>query len=231
MNSTSEEKTTIFLMDIRNESLINPSEEELERYFSAIDPHRRNIAERMNKNPKGRAAAVGAGLLIPYALNERGFRVSAEQIRYRFGESGKPYFEDKALPYFNISHAGGYVAIAVSANETGIDIQDRRGKRERDMAERFFSPEEALHVSRDESRDLFYRLWARKEALGKCTGEGVRPYFSRNMLDLSCGGNEEFAWFESETAGLFLALCEKKSADPSFEKRFEIKFMKPEELI
>ncbi len=227
----SEEKTIIFLMDIRDESLINPSEEELERYFSAIDPHRRNIAERMNKNPEGRAAAVGAGLLIPYALNERGIRVSAENIRYRIGESGKPYFEDEALPYFNISHAGGYVALSVSASEAGIDIQDRRGKHERDMAERFFSPEEAIRVSEDESRDIFYRLWARKEALGKCTGEGVRPYFSRNMLDLSSGGNEEFAWFESETAGLFLTLCEKKSTDLTCEKSFEIRIIKPGELI
>ncbi len=218
MNSISTNKTNIYLMNIQDEKLLNPSDEELERLLSLIDPHRRSVAERMSKNPRGRAASIGAGLMMLYALRERGIRVSAENIRYRFGESGKPYFEDATWPYFNISHAGGYVALAVSGNELGIDIQDRRGKRETDMAERFFSEEEALQVSKDESRDLFYRLWARKEALGKCTGEGVRPYFSRNMLDILSNGNEKYTWFESEEARIFLTVCEIKNNLLTHEK-------------
>ena len=183
----------------------------------------------MKKNPKGKAATIGAGLLLQYAVRsflagkdeaqENGPVIFTElkdlifdpketkDLKYRFGEMGKPYFEDKNLPFFNISHAGGVVILAVSDREVGADIQNMRSRREVSMAERFFSEEESRAVSEDETREVFYKLWSRKEALGKCTGEGVRPYFSRNMLDLSDKANSEYLWIEDRVYDCFLTIC------------------------
>ena len=82
-----------------------------------------------------------------------------------------------------------------------------RSQRETSMAERFFSEEESRAVLEDETREIFYKLWSRKEALGKCTGEGVRPYFTRNMLDLTGSENSEYTWYEETVFDCFLTVC------------------------
>lgn len=109
-----------------------------------------------------------------------------QSLTYRYGKKGKPYFRD--LPYyFSLSHSGDYVFCALSTEEIGADIQQHRrqlkGDNRRRLAERFFSEEEkrALEVS-GEREELFYRLWTRKEAFGKLTGEGVAGILDVNLL-------------------------------------------------
>ena len=183
----------------------------------------------MKNNPKGRAATIGAGLLIQHAMREYNTgscrktgegpvtvislkdllpeKAEVTDYAYRYGEMGKPYFVDERLPFFNLSHAGGLVILAVSDREVGADIQNMRSQREKNMAERFFSGEESRAVSDDETRELFYKLWSRKEALGKCTGEGVRPYFSRSMLELDSSDNSKYTWIEERVYDCFLTVC------------------------
>lgn len=224
---------TVYVLKTDIPELTALSSEEEAGYLALVDTHRKQLAERMKNNPKGRAATIGAGLLLQYAMrhiedpegsvdpvNDGAFHLkvvkrdellSGEQevidFKYRFGKQGKPYFADETLPFFNISHAGGFVVLAVSDREVGVDIQNMRSQREISMAERFFSGEESRAVSEDETRELFYKLWSRKEALGKCTGEGVRPYFTRNMLDLSSSENTEYKWYEEKVSDCFLTVC------------------------
>ena len=211
---------TISLLKVDIPELLSISGEEFLRVLNAIDSSRSKTAAGMNKNPKGRAACIGAGLLIQRAM--RGYPgcrkreysldelISPEEkavdFKYRFGEQGKPYFVDTSLPFFNISHAGGYVALALSDREVGIDIQNKRNNRETDMAERFFSEKESKAVKEDSERKVFYRLWARKEALGKCTGEGVRPYLDTDVSDLHAPHLSGYEWFE-EVVGDDINLC------------------------
>ena len=124
---------------------------------------------------------------------------------YVYGREGKPYFRD--LPfYFNLSHSGDYVLCVVSEAEIGADIQQhRRREKEKDregsggsernafgdssavlgrLASRFFSEREcaALNRAGAEREQLFFRLWARKEAYGKLTGKGVTGVLGMDML-------------------------------------------------
>ena len=221
----------IYLLKVDIPELLSPSGEEFLRVLKAIDPGRAKTAKGMEKNPRGRAACIGAGLLIQYAvrfygktMNESGgykdgcvkevtigdLLCSDEvmDLKYRIGEQGKPYFADDSLPFFNISHAGGMVALAVSDTEVGIDIQDKRKTREIDMAERFFSERESRAVREDETGDVFYRLWSRKEALGKCTGEGVRPYLDTDVYDLNAPHLSQYEWTEKKLPdGMHLCVC------------------------
>ncbi len=63
------------------------------------------------------------------------------------------------------------------------------------LAGRFFAAQEckALEACGTErsGRRLFFELWARKEALGKLTGQGVAGMLGRNMLER---GAEEPEW-------------------------------------
>lgn len=184
------------------------------RAFLGVDDTRRKKAQSL-KTVKGRAACLGAGLLLQLAVGEAlgisivddrtsrwlaGFtndlkcysvgellcRLQKQprlQLSYRYGENGKPYFRD--LPFcFNLSHSGEYVLCALSTTEIGVDIQQRRGKNEAKLARRFFSEREimALEQAGTDGRELFYRLWARKEAYGKLTGRGVLDALEIDLL-------------------------------------------------
>ncbi len=81
--------------------------------------------------------------------------------------NGKPFFENG--PYFNISHSGHYVVMAVSTSEVGIDIEENKN---RDMSSltRIFNEAEAKVIK--EHQDFYY-LWCAKESLIKCMGSTI----------------------------------------------------------
>lgn len=85
--------------------------------------------------------------------------------------NGKPFFKD-ANYYFSISHSQEYWVCVFSKQNLGIDIQYRKfSGKELSIAKRFFSEEEALTV-KNEGETYFYKLWVRREALGKYLGSG-----------------------------------------------------------
>ena len=77
---------------------------------------------------------------------------------------GKPYFNNG--PFFNISHSGRYVVMAVSNKEIGVDIEENNN---RDMSSllRIFNEAEAKMIK--EHHDFYY-MWCAKESLIKCMG-------------------------------------------------------------
>ena len=164
-----------------------------------VDPVRRKKAERL-KGIGAKAASLGAGMLLQKValdvmdrtenteilfLEEDELlavlqaRMLSEQtapfsFSYEYGEQGKPQIVNFPKK-FNLSHSGDYVVCAVSNGEVGVDIQKWVPYKER-TAERFFAKEEwELLQEKDEPErtELFYRLWSRKEAYGKYTGQGI----------------------------------------------------------
>ncbi len=105
-----------------------------------------------------------AGQLEPFPLS------------YTYGPCGKPYLEGIPL-FFSLSHSGEYVLCAVSEKDIGADIQKMQPVDYGKLAGRFYAREECSLLEQcatnEEGQVLFYRLWARKESLGKLTGQGV----------------------------------------------------------
>ena len=94
-------------------------------------------------------------------------------LRFRFGEHGKPYLTNDEGVYFNISHCGVAVAVAVGKEEVGIDIEGRRRFSE-SVIERAYNEEEKALVRGSAEPELeFARIWTRKEAWFKYTGTGI----------------------------------------------------------
>ncbi|GFO69936.1 4'-phosphopantetheinyl transferase [Geomonas limicola] len=96
------------------------------------------------------------------------------------GEFGKLHLSEHLEPdslCFNLSHAGKYLVIAVSAgSEVGVDLEEIRGDLDfRPMAERYFAPseqQELFALEPAQQLTAFYRCWTRKEAYLKGTGVG-----------------------------------------------------------
>ena len=92
---------------------------------------------------------------------------SAYLIRKYVGEGvkrdewGKP---KKEGVYFNVSHSGEYVVLALAPAEIGVDVEKREGKN----ADIF-----SAIATEEERGEDFYFVWTQKESLLKCVGSGI----------------------------------------------------------
>ena len=92
-------------------------------------------------------------------------KLSKEPLQYN--DMGKPFFPNG--PYFNVSHSGQYIVMAVSNKDIGVDIEENK---EKDMSSliRIFNEAEAKMIK--EHADFYY-LWCAKESLIKCLGSSI----------------------------------------------------------
>ena len=129
--------------------------------------HRHLLLKIVNEEQKEKALRFKNGkdqvrsLLSSYLMNQ----LSNEPLL--FNEMGKPYYENG--PYFNISHSGKYVMMAVSSSEIGIDIEENIPK-DMSLLTKIFNEAEAKVIK--EHADFYY-LWCAKESLIKCMGSSI----------------------------------------------------------
>ena len=87
------------------------------------------------------------------------------------GQNGKPYLKESEDFYFNISHCGNAVAVAVSDTEIGVDIEKLR-KADFRVCRRFFTDKEKTYVGYSDRR--FFEIWTKKEANIKLNGLALK---------------------------------------------------------
>ena len=127
-------------------------------------------------------------ILLDKALYENG--VGSYTVEYVAHEKPK-LISDKGL-YFNVSHSGDYVALALSDKEVGCDIQEIRPYSPR-VAKRNYSERETQFIEDSENKDKsFIRLWALKESILKFTGQGISGGLSNYDFSLYMVQNVEF---------------------------------------
>jgi 4'-phosphopantetheinyl transferase len=156
----------------------------LARHLNAEEEAR---AQRFLSPGHGNQYRAGRGRLREILAGVAGGDPAA--LTFVTGAAGKPSLSDVAhAPAFNLSHTEDFAALAVSGTPVlalGIDIERIRPI-ERLIARRFFSQSEtaALEALPDEARiETFYRIWTRKEAFVKATGDGLG--FPLDAFDVS----------------------------------------------
>lgn len=86
--------------------------------------------------------------------------------------SGKPYMADESC-HISFSHADGYAAVAVSDQNTALDIEICSPRVEK-VAQRFMHNAEWAFVNADDRLSYLTLIWSAKEALFK--------YFDQSMV-------------------------------------------------
>ena len=189
--------------------------------YCAVGDDRRAKVDRLRKF-SDKCLSLGAGLLIRYALRERGIEGLPE---FSYGENGKPYIAGG--PHFSLSHSGSYAVCALSDVEVGCDVE-KIGNANLKLARRFFLPEEydvvASATSDEERNELFFRIWTLKESLMKCTGLGLElsPGTFRAFPgdpETEHGGRKFYFTEFSSLPGYRCALC---SAEPSLAEQITV---------
>lgn len=87
---------------------------------------------------------------------------------------GKPYLLGNPDFKFNISHTRDAIAVGMSTNEIGVDIEKIKSA-DLKIAERFFCKNELNYIiSKDKRQDTsFFEIWTKKEAYTKWIGKGL----------------------------------------------------------
>lgn len=119
------------------------------------------------KGEASKEKIIKAGVGLYNVLEQYG--VSPKDIGY--DNNDKPYITGRDDLYFNLSHSGDYLLIAVSGQPLGVDIQKTVLARE-NVVKRILSFEETAEYSQTVS-DNFKLVWAIKEAYSKLSGTGI----------------------------------------------------------
>ncbi|MGZ5222394.1 MAG: 4'-phosphopantetheinyl transferase family protein [Chitinophagaceae bacterium] len=141
----------------------------------------------MDEFEKARAGAIKNILLRNHYIETQGrlrnllaqiLNESAEKLRIKTTEYGKPYLIDNPELVFNLSHSVNMLAITVSWNcQLGVDIECYKPRANLfALINKCFADEEVAYWSNlpeDKKTLEFYRFWTRKEAFVKATGRGI----------------------------------------------------------
>lgn len=178
-----------------------------EKIYNQIPKWRKEKADAY-KVKKAKCLCVGASFLFVDSLKKMGREDLIDKVSVL--DNGKPYFIDETDLYFNMSHSENMVMLALGNSQIGCDIQCCQ-KGIRGIADRFYTPGEKEYMygvegpfpktddlgsdannDSGEILDRFYRIWTRKEAYIKLTGEGLsKPFESFDVFKLDCDFLEE----------------------------------------
>ncbi len=126
----------------------------------------------------------------------------------QYDANGRPSFSE-GDPEFNITHTKGllFCALVDPAVRIGIDAEDLGRVREnwRALAARWLAPGEKALFAQASTPKTFLRLWTRKEAYVKRTGEGLCALKNADTVALESSEAVTFASFLF--ADTVLTLC------------------------
>lgn len=149
-----------------------------DRWILRIDREKADRIRRM-RPVDGKASLTGE-LLLRYGA-WKCFGIAPAALRTGVDKLGKPQVISHDGVHFNVSHSGSRCICAVADMPVGVDLQEMRPVRHDRLAERFFTEaEQAAYRGMGGTADAFFTVWARKEALGKLTGQGLRPGAASN---------------------------------------------------
>ena len=170
------------------------SEDAVHAALPYLNTYRCNRIRRI-KTPLKRAQCVATGLLLRHLLGA--------DYRIQRTSTGKPILIKPEQIYISLSHSGEWVFCALSDGQVGVDAQEIKSISER-IYTRCFSPEEQAWIATHEQGAI--RLWTRKEALGKYTGEGLTSSISAIQIPLELD-KQTLYWDEQVEDALVITLC------------------------
>lgn len=172
-----------------------------------------NIKDRFTGN--GRISQRKESLIGRLMLHKVLSELEAGKYSVIYSDDDKPVLKSEKNIFFNISHSDDYVAIALSSDEVGCDIQEIRPYNSKVAVRHYCKNETALIENSSDKDDMFIRLWALKESILKFTGKGLSGGLtSYDFSPYAC--EESFAafgcnFYVKKIENVYFALCHKNT--------------------
>ena len=149
------------------------SEQEVARLLPLVSAQRREQALGY-KHTFGQYCCLQSYKMLCELLAEWG-RVHQlpinQQPIFLYNDYGAPYIEGG--PHFSISHCKRGIAVAVSENPIGVDIEVIRAFKPELMRKTMNQTEQTQILQAEQPNWQFIRLWTQKEAYLKMLGTGI----------------------------------------------------------
>lgn len=133
--------------------------------------------------------------------------IAPQSVTFTMNQHKKPTLakEHQSTLQFNLSHSEDAVVIAITNGvAVGVDIEKIQAVPKLEVAERFFNPPEVAALKAlapAEQALLFYRLWAKKEAVVKADGKGFAVLHS--TFSVSLADTPEIIMLEQQAWSLY----------------------------
>lgn len=169
---------------------LDPTPTTVAKLLETLSPDERERADRFRFDRHRRRHIVARGLLRTLLGTYTDQR--PEQLRFRYGEKGKPSLATAPDVAFNLSHSGELMLLAVTAEaDVGADVEVLRVIEDLEsICRNFFSAAEvaALEtVPAAQKPVAFLHGWTRKEAYIKAIGDGLSMPLDRFDVTLVPG--------------------------------------------
>ncbi len=159
-------KTNVYVADtelLKEETLFG-------ELYQTVSPDRQRKVDKFLFE-KDKRLSLAAELVLKKAL----LNVGIDKFEIIYGRNGKPYIKNEDI-YFNLSHSEERVFCAISSKEVGCDVE-RIMDIDLAVAKQFFCATEYEKIcamqSKEEQKNMFYRIWTLKESFMKATGLGA----------------------------------------------------------
>lgn len=150
---------------------------------------------------------VRSRALLKLVLADKWGQTNARELEFALGEFGKPALVSGG-PHFNLSHSGDFAAVAISSVPVGVDVECGKTLPLEELAAFAFRPEEgAAILAHAEPQRHFLELWTAKEAVMKCTGQGMSLPPAEIEVRTGTGGGLQSAKARGREFALYSA-CE-----------------------
>lgn len=149
----------------------------LDEGLAQLSEQRREQTLRF-RHELGQRTCVAAYLLLCEGLQKE-YGITEKPV-FDYGEHGKPWIVGHPEIHFNLSHCREAVLCVLSGRPVGVDVESVREFKE-SLIHYTMNDEETESIRQASRPDVeFIRLWTRKEAVLKLTGEGI----NNNLKDV-----------------------------------------------
>ncbi|WP_339905905.1 4'-phosphopantetheinyl transferase superfamily protein [uncultured Cyclobacterium sp.] len=102
-------------------------------------------------------------IILQHSLKKR-------TLNIKHGKYGKPFIDDPNTLFYNKSHSGDWVALAISTIDLGIDIEMITSNSNEDLVQMVYNEKDFNNFG---ATDDFFTVWSLKEAYSKLLGLGL----------------------------------------------------------
>lgn len=169
---------TLYYSCFNNEKELRENKNNIK--YIALSHFRYKLENSINSDEFSKSGDISVMNISPYSgidISSEGRKLAnSKNNTIVKGKYGKPFLADGRFS-FSTTHSGNYFLLAASADNIGIDLQLYNTPRDyMKIASRWFNERDnaLLKAMPDYNREeMFYEIWARKEAYAKFTGRGL----------------------------------------------------------
>lgn len=144
-------------------------------FFELLDTAEQKRANNYHHLKDSQRFIIARGILK--ILVSQYLNCQAKDVCIKIGANKKPYiFTNSTVSFeYNISHSGNWIVVAFANEAIGVDVEQIQVSFnfESILTACFSNMEQNYVQNNTNSRELFYRLWTRKESFVKATSKGL----------------------------------------------------------